>query len=402
MTAAAAVKIRPAGPLPFDPRQFHLPAHLEASAPPEARGLTRDAVRLLVARRSDGQLTHAHFAALPRLLEPGDVLVVNTSATLPASLDAEAGGQPAQLHLSGRLPGGLWVVELRHQLTGETRSHAAGAQHEVTADTRRAETGAVQPRTFDSPVASAPWLDAEPGTVVALPGGAGPSCACPPRPGLLAAPRSGSGWRPWICPQPLLPYLARYGRPIRYSYVPDAWPISSYQTVFAEVPGSAEMPSAARPFSAEVITRLVSRGVGIAPFVLHCGVSSPEQHEPPTAEWYRVPADHAPLRSTRPVRPAAGSSPSGTTAVRALESVADARRRGPSRRGLDRAGGRRRPTPSGPSTDCSPAGTSRGPPIWPCSRRSPEPSWSSRRPTRRRWRPGYLWHEFGDSHLILP
>ncbi len=324
MTAAAAVKIRPAGPLPFDPRQFHLPAHLEASAPPEARGLTRDAVRLLVARRSDGQLTHAHFAALPRLLEPGDVLVVNTSATLPASLDAEAGGQPAQLHLSGRLPGGLWVVELRHQLTGETRSHAAGAQHEVTADTRRAETGAVQPRTFDSPVASAPWLDAGPGTVVALPGGARAELRLP----ATAGAAHGAPVRLWVATldlgAPLLPYLARYGRPIRYSYVPDSWPISSYQTVFAEVPGSAEMPSAARPFSAEVITRLVSRGVGIAPFVLHCGVSSPEQHETPMAEWYRVPATTA--AQINAARQTGGRIIAvGTTAVRALESVVDPR-----------------------------------------------------------------------------
>ena len=135
---------------------------------------------------------------------------------------------------------------------------------------------------------------------------------------------------------PSLAYLARYGPPIRYPYVPEAWPISTYQTVFAEVPGSAEMPSAARPFSAELVTRLVSRGVSVAPFVLHCGVSSPEQHEPPAAEWYRVPPTSA-ARINTARQGGHRVVAVGTTAVRALETVTDPGGRGPSRRGLDRA-----------------------------------------------------------------
>ena len=123
----------------FDPVRFHLPAELEATAPPEARGLRRDGVRLMVAQKRDGRLFHRNFTDLPQLLEPGDVLAVNTSATLPATLDAETdSGQPATLQLSGRLPGGLWVVELRH----------------------RTDRGQ-----------SEPWLDAEPGTAVRLPAG---------------------------------------------------------------------------------------------------------------------------------------------------------------------------------------------------------------------------------------
>ena len=348
MTAAAALRPSPA-PAPFDPRQFHLPAALEASAPPEARGLARDAVRLLVARRNDGQLTHARFPELPRLLEAGDVLVVNTSATLPASLDAEAAGQPAPLHLSGRLPGGLWMVELRHQVAGAirfdppgARLHPPGVQPRFGTETRQVETVAIPYGTPGSPATSAPWLDAAPGTVVALPGGARAELRMP----ATAGTAPGHPVRLWVAALdlhgPVLPYLARYGRPIRYSYVPHDWPIASYQTVFAEVPGSAEMPSAARPFSAEVITRLVSRGIGIAPFVLHCGVSSPEQHETPAAEWYRVPATTA--AQINAARQAGGRIIAvGTTAVRALEIGCRRPRRDPSRRRVDRTGGPRRP-----------------------------------------------------------
>jgi S-adenosylmethionine:tRNA ribosyltransferase-isomerase len=290
----------PAGPDPagFDPAAFRLPPELEASAPPEAWGRRRDAVRLLVARGGypDGpRLEHHRFTDLPGLLAAGDVLAVNISATLPASVDAETSdGVPATLHFAGRLPGGLWMVEVRHR---------PGAP----ADAGRA---------------SRPWLDAAPGLVVRLPGGGRVELRLP----ASAALGPGQPVRLWIAtvelPQPLLAYLARYGRPIRYAYVARPWPIASYQTVFAEVPGSAEMPSAARPFSAEVITRLVSRGVGIAPFVLHCGVSSPEQHEPPAAEWYQVPpTSAAQINAARQAGRRVIAV--GTTAVRALETVTD-------------------------------------------------------------------------------
>jgi S-adenosylmethionine:tRNA ribosyltransferase-isomerase len=279
----------------FDPVRFRLPPRLEASSPPEARGIRRDGVRLMVASRSHGSLEHRYFSDLPALLEPGDVIVVNTSATLPAALTATTrSGRPAAVHLSGRLPGGLWIVELRH------RFRRPG--HQVW-DTE-------------------PWLDAEPGTVVDLPGGRSVQL----RVAASARLAPDAGVRLWVAsvdlPDPLLPYLARHGRPIRYSYVAEDWPVSSYQTVFAEVPGSAEMPSAARPFSAEVTTRLVSKGVVVAPFVLHCGVSSPEGHEPPAAEWFRVPpvtARQVNAARTQGQRVIAV----GTTAVRALETVVD-------------------------------------------------------------------------------
>ncbi len=117
-------------------------------------------------------------------------------------------------------------------------------------------------------------------------------------------------------------YLREHGRPIRYSYVDRDWPIEAYQTVFATVPGSAEMPSAGRPFSAELVTALVARGIGIAPITLHTGVASPEKDEPPYAERYEVPeATAAPGQPGQARRRPGGGG--GTTVVRALETVVD-------------------------------------------------------------------------------
>ncbi|HUE58719.1 MAG TPA: S-adenosylmethionine:tRNA ribosyltransferase-isomerase, partial [Acidimicrobiales bacterium] len=285
----------PPGNYAGDSPRFILPPELEAAEPPEARGLRRDAVRLLVARKRHGSLSHHHFTDLPSLLNQGDVVAVNTSATIPAALDAEtSAGERARLHLSGRLPGGLWVVELRHRLPG--------------------------PRDA-ADRSSTPWLDAEPGLSLGLPDGAIAVLRTPATAGLHA----GFPVRLWVAtidlPESPLCYLAKHGKPIRYAHVTKDWPISYYQTVFAEVPGSAEMPSAARPFSAEVTTRLAAKGIVVAPFVLHCGVSSAESHEPPGAEWFKVPATTAELINQAHRR---GSKviAVGTTAVRALQTAA--------------------------------------------------------------------------------
>ena len=340
---------------------FVLPPELEATAPPEERGLRRDAVRLLVAHRRDGRLEHRRFTDLPGVLEAGDVLAVNRSATLPASLrGTTGGGRTAELHLSTRLPAGLWVVELRHPAVP----------------------------------ASTPWLDAAPGTVVDLPGGARAE---------LLVPATTSASRLWVAaltlPSGVLAYLARYGRPIRYHYVDHDRPIGAYQTVFADEPGSAEMPSAARPFSAELVTRLVARGVTFAPFVLHAGVSSPEAHEPPMAEWYRVPPESA--ASVNAARRAGHRVIAvGTTAVRALETVVDDRGRVHGGEGWTEVV----VTPERGVTAVDGIVTG-----W----HEPEASHLDMLEAiagrdlldssyRAALEEGYLWHEFGDSHLILP
>ena len=65
------------------------------------------------------------------------------------------------------------------------------------------------------------------------------------------------------------------------------------------------MPSAARPFSAELVAHLVAGGVHFAPVTLHCGVSSLEAGESPYPERYRVPAGDRPARERRPLGGAA-------------------------------------------------------------------------------------------------
>jgi S-adenosylmethionine:tRNA ribosyltransferase-isomerase len=112
-----------------------------------------------------------------------------------------------------------------------------------------------------------------------------------------------------------------HGRPIRYAYVPEHWPLAAYQTAFAREPGSAEMPSAGRPFTPALVTDLVSRGVLVAPVTLHAGVSSQEPGEPPQPERFEVPeataalVEHVRGRGRRVVAV-------GTTVTRALESAA--------------------------------------------------------------------------------
>ena len=127
-----------------------------------------------------------------------------------------------------------------------------------------------------------------------------------------------------VVPDGVPAYLARCGFPIRYGYVKQSWPSSMYQTVFATEMGSAEMPSAGRPFTPELVTRLVSSGIQIAPIVLHTGVASLEDHEPPYEEFYRVSPQTA-ERVNAARRDGYRIVAVGTTVVRALETVSDER-----------------------------------------------------------------------------
>jgi S-adenosylmethionine:tRNA ribosyltransferase-isomerase len=256
---------------------IEFPLRLEAHEPPEVRGEGRDDVALLVATRHDLAVVHARFRDLPQVLSAGDLLVVNVSATLAAALEARLGEQPLQLWLSTPATDGTWLVELR---TGGRRPY---------------------PRP---PI----------GARLELPGGAHAE---------LVARVAGSERLSVArveCEAPLEDYLRRHGRPIRYGYVPEPWPLDAYQTVFALEPGSAEMPSAGRPFTTELVTELVASGVLITPVTLHTGVSSPERGEPPFPERYHVPA--ATARLVNAVRGWNGRVIAvGTTVVRALESV---------------------------------------------------------------------------------
>jgi S-adenosylmethionine:tRNA ribosyltransferase-isomerase len=338
--------------------KFSLPAELEASIPPEARGITRDAVRMLVAYREQGQLVHTTFSELPRFLDDGDLVVINTSGTLPASVTGtDSRGRDVEVHLSTRLPAGLWTLELR----------------------RLAEA----------------VLDASAGEVIELPGGGRVQ---------LLAPYSThpSGVRLWVATvcttEPINAYLAMHGKPISYSYVRGSWPISMYQNVYATEAGSAEMPSAGRPFTAEILTRLVARGVAVAPIVLHTGVASLELSEPPYPEYFRVPASTAHrVNDTR--RQGGRAVAVGTTVVRALETVVDSR-------GRVHAGNGWTETVVGPERPVTSVdGLLTG---W----HEPEASHLAmmeaivgrellEKSYTAALEEGYLWHEFGDVHLVL-
>jgi S-adenosylmethionine:tRNA ribosyltransferase-isomerase len=268
---------------------FALPVELEASEPPEARGLARDDVRLLVSYRSDQRIIHSQFRHLADVLEPGDLLVINTSGTMNAALPAlRADGTQLELHLSTHLPTDLWVVELRLQAE------------------------------------KAPYYAGRAGEILCLSDGAEVSLVAPYQDDRLSAPQGPP--RLWLAmlhlPCALMTYLQQYGFPIRYSYVKEQWPLTYYQTVYATEQGSAEMPSAGRAFTPELITRLVAHGIVIAPLLLHTGVASLEEHEAPYAEFYRVSPETARLVN---ITHADGKRviAVGTTVVRALETVTD-------------------------------------------------------------------------------
>ena len=294
--------------------RFELPPGLAAGEPPEARGLRRDGVRLLVA--TPGGMRHTRFAELPRFLQPGDLVVVNTSATLPAAVAGHRRNRPrpVTVHFSTALDDGRWLVELRPPdaaATGPVRDAVAGERVDLP-DGATLTLLAGYPgggRTSDRLWRASVCVTAN-GT-----GGTG---------GMDGMGGTASTAVPGL--------LARHGRPVAYGYVPRRWPLSAYQTVFATdgvgegdsvhaAVGSAEMPSAGRPFTTELVTRLVTRGIAMAPVTLHAGVSSLEKNEPPLAELYRVPP--ATARLVNATRAAGGRVVAvGTTVTRALETVA--------------------------------------------------------------------------------
>lgn len=332
------------------PFSFTLPPELEATAPPEARGVARDAVRLLVSyRRKDG-LVHAEFHDLPQFLDAGDLLAVNNSATIPAALpSARTGGAPVALHLSTHLPGDLWIVEPRQ-------------------------------------------VAVQPGETLTLPGGGAAT---------LLEPYKGSR-RLWLArlhlPQPPLPYLERWGKPVAYPHAQGEWPLAAYQTIFASVPGSAEMPSAGRAFTAEVVAALAQKGVRIAEITLHTGVSSLERDEPPYEEWFEVsPLAAAAVNETR--RAGRRVVAVGTTAVRALESATDGSGQVVPQRGWTDLV----ITPERGVRVVDGLLTGFHEPR--ASHLSLLEAFAGRPHLRRTYRAAlrgrYLWHEFGDLHLIL-
>jgi S-adenosylmethionine:tRNA ribosyltransferase-isomerase len=323
--------------------------------------VARDGVRLLVAR-PDG-VRHTVFRDLPTYLEPGDLVVVNTSATLAAAVDGRREPGTVTVHLSAALPDGTWAAELR------PGRRATGPLHDVV-----------------------------PGETVTLPGGR--LRVVTPYPDPQTDPSRTRLWRcRLVVPDDVPAYLRRHGRPIAYAYVPGDWPLASYSTVFGREPGSAEMPSAGRPFTDALVTELVTSGVAVAPVTLHTGVSSLEQGEAPLAEPFVVPSataaivNHTRVRGGRVVAV-------GTTVTRALETVAD--HTGavqPGRGWTDLVLGPDRPARvvTGLVTGWHEDGASHLRLLEAVAgRRLVTAAYAAARAE------GYLWHELGDAALLLP
>ena len=349
--------------------EFSLPPELEASAPPEARGLRRDQVRLMVSNYSTDHVEHTRFYNLHKFLKEGDVIVINTSRTRNSALLAtRADGTFLELHLSIHFDEDLWTVEVRSMdETGKTKH----------------------------------FEDAQPGETLNLPGAAV---------AVLQEPYvsdCNDNTQPsetlWLArvhfPTDVDEYLALHGFPIRYNYVKERWPLSFYQTVYATEPGSAEMPSAGRPFTPRLLRRLESKGIQLAPLVLHTGVSNIDTHEPPYKEFYRVSAECAEM-----VNKARTSGKRilavGTTAIRALETVTNGE-------GI---------THAGEGWTClviTPQRRLRAVDALLTGMHEPEATHLAMLEALageshvkiaydEALRKGYLWHEFGDLHLILP
>jgi S-adenosylmethionine:tRNA ribosyltransferase-isomerase len=342
--AERSIKAAPEQPAPERP----------ATAPPEARALARDEVRLLVAEPSS--LYHVLFRDIGRFLNAGDLLVVNTSATVAAATDGvRDDGRRVVVHFSSAHDA-TWLVELR------------------------------------LPDGSGPVRDGCVDEVVRLAGGARLT---------LIAPYLSGGSRLWSARLNVdVPdFLARWARPITYGYLGGSWPLSAYQTVFVREAGSAEMPSAGRPFSDRLVAELVSSGVIFAPVLLHTGVSSLEAGEAPPAERFRVPETTA--RLVNHARSSGGRVVAvGTTATRAIETVAGKDGTVAAGQGwTDLVLGPDRPArvveglvTGWHSSDAPHLGLLEAV----AGRALVEEAYAAAREAR------YLWHEFGDSCLLLP
>lgn len=337
---------------------FERPRELQATQPAEARGVPRDHARLMVS--SERGHAHTRFTELAHYLRPGDLVVVNDSATLPASLPAHNATLGAfVVSMATHFGKGMWLIEPR-------------------------------------------WSPGQPGP---LPVTAGMEIEIGGLPARLIAPYPGLP-RLWFAHLEGDAHAAmeRVGKPIRYGYIEQPFPLSTYQTVFAAVPGSAEMPSAAYPFTQRVVDSLGANGVGVAAITLHTGVSSLEvetdvvEAHPMYPEPYHVSAAAARLinaakRENRRVIAI------GTTVVRALESAWNGHEVAPSRgftrlyihpkRGVN--------VVDGLLTGMHDPVTSHLAMLYTIAGQS-----TIRGAYQEAVREGYLWHEFGDSHLILP
>lgn len=269
------------------PFTFTLPEELAAKEPPERRGLSRDGVRLMVIDRAkDNKVTHTKFNCLSEFLLPGDLLVFNSSRTLPASLQGcEVNGTCLEVRLAHKLPDDSWLALL---LCQQGEPFTCGLRSGMQLDFGLGLTASVEQRDRHIP-------------------------------------------RLWQIrfnqrDTELIDSFYRLGQPVRYEYVSSPWDLDYYQTVYAVEPGSAEMPSAGRAFTWKLLFDLKRKGIETTNIVLHTGLSSYMDDEldalhPASEEEYFI-SDLAARKINRARSNGSRIIAVGTTVVRALESVA--------------------------------------------------------------------------------
>jgi S-adenosylmethionine:tRNA ribosyltransferase-isomerase len=346
------------------PFAFVLPAELAAREPPERRGVARDQVRLLVLDRQTGRAEHTRFDRLAKYLHPGDLLVFNSSRTLPAVLDscAAEGGPCVEVRLAEHLPDDSWLALL---VCRGGEPFACGLVSGMQLAFAAGLTATVHER--DEHI---------------------------PRLWRIRFSHTGTE---------LIDLLYRIGRPVRYEYVSQPWGLDYYQTVYAREPGSAEMPSAGRAFTWRLLFGLQRRGVETAHIVLHTGLSSYLDDEldaghPASEEEYLVSAAAA-VKVNRARAAGRRVIAVGTTVVRALESAV----------GRD---GRVRPGHGYTRLRVTAAHELRAVDGLLTGLHEPEashldlltaflPAERIRTAYEEAVRRGYLWHEFGDLNLIV-
>ncbi len=272
----------------YTPLNFSLPAELYAKEPPEKRGIPRDQVKLMIIDRRQGEVVHSRFDHIMEFLKPGDLLVFNSSRTLPASLQGCCGskGPCMEVRLAQHLPDDTWMALL---VCKRGDPFSCGLRAGLTIDFGMGLQAEV--KNVDSRI---------------------------PRLWNLSFNQEGTV---------LIDLIYRLGQPIRYEYISSPWDLDYYQTVYAREPGSAEMPSAGRAFTWKMLFDLKNKGVDSAYITLHTGLSSylddelDRQHPASEEEYFigQMAAERINKTRTNNGRVIAV----GTTVVRALESAAE-------------------------------------------------------------------------------
>ncbi|GEL78624.1 S-adenosylmethionine:tRNA ribosyltransferase-isomerase [Tenuibacillus multivorans] len=254
-------------------KTFEIPKDLNASLPAEYRNGSRDQVKMMVTEA--GETTFTSFKNLSDYVQPGDVLIFNNTRTIPASLKVEWKDKIIEIRLSQQIDNLIWEgIVLKENVN-------IGDRLIVSSNLTFAVMGQGS---------EAPLLQLESG----------------------------------LNTQETIMEILSVGEPIRYDYIYQPFPINTYQTVYGSVPGSMEMPSAGRAFTWQIINTLKEKGAKVGFVQLFTGLSYYEKDRWPNPsnhpERFCVSKEVADLVN-QAKRKGNRVIAVGTTVVRALESA---------------------------------------------------------------------------------